>query len=605
MSEASRVEFRVYDGPSLAAPFAAIAADFQSPFAAGLPPDRLASLCAELLPPQLRQRLALVPEDGSFEQLAGALANAIQDINGPNGLAVRVQRLGNGVQRILLGYHDATAATMALRAGLELAAAMFGHALGRPATPQSIENLTRQMTTVMQIYQPDHIARALLRVARRRGIPAQPIAAGSRTWLYGQGCAGCHFFEAANERDSMTGTQLARNKYLSNQLVTQLGFRGVVHGIADSMPAALQLARQIGFPVVAKPVDSAKGSGVTAGIRTEEQLQAAFAKADAIAPGKVIVERHVAGDDHRIAVMGGRFAWAVRRSPPRVVGDAKHTIAELMEIENRTRSDEAVAAGFTTRLAADADVLEMLGRQGLGLQDRPAAGRSVLLRSVANTTTGGTVTDCTALIHPDNREMAESIARGFRLDAIGIDFMTTDIGTSWRDSVCAVIEVNPTPGFSSDVRAELVLRGSFPDGDDGRIPSVVVIEDGNAGADRLARMMSASGRRVGQASGTATVISGQSRFSGAASLPARVRALLLDPSCEALVISATAAGIELHGFPLDRCDLAVLSASHPVSGPLLELIRQCAGTVVGDGQQDAGGDLPTLVQALLARRAAR
>lgn len=103
------------------------------------------------------------------------------------------------------------------------------------------------------------------------------------------------------------------------------------------------------------------------------------------------------------------------------------------------------------------------------------------MRSIANTGTGGTVADCTALIHPDNREMAEGIARGFRLDAVGIDFMTTDIGKSWRESPCAVIEVNTTPGFSSDVRAELVMRGRFPDGDDGRIPCIVAVEDGHAG----------------------------------------------------------------------------------------------------------------------------
>ena len=453
MSEAVRVEITVFGGPSLQAPFAAVAADFHSPFPSALPAESLEGLCAELLPQELRQRLALAPGDGTFAQLAAALASAIQDLNGPNGLPMRVHSAGDGACRILLGYHDVTAATQALRAGLDLAAAMFGHAAGRPIAAQDVANLVRQMTGLMHSYQPDFIARALIRAARGRGIPVCSVSPGSRIWLYGQGRAGFHFFEAANQRDSLTGARLARDKYLSNQLVTRLGFRGVVHGIADSGRAAAELARQIGFPVVVKPVDGGMGHGVTAHIRTEEQLQGAFIKANALSPGRVIVERHLAGDDHRIAVFGGKFAWAARRSPPRITGDGTHTIAELIDIENRSRSDEAVAAGFVTRLTVDADMLEMLGRQGMVLQDRPAAGFSVRLRS-ANMATDGTIADCTAAIHPDNREMAEAIARGFRLDAVGIDFMTTDIGKSWRETDCAVPEVNATPGFSFEGRAE-------------------------------------------------------------------------------------------------------------------------------------------------------
>ena len=131
---------------------------------------------------------------------------------------------------------------------------------------------------------------------------------------------------------------MARNKFVSNELVTRLGFPGVHHEIAGSPEAASRLARAIGYPVVVKPVESGKGEGVTAHITTDDELVAAFALATRAGHRQVLVERHVKGDDHRLAVFGGRFAWAVRRSPPRVEGDGKTSIRELIEIENRRRA---------------------------------------------------------------------------------------------------------------------------------------------------------------------------------------------------------------------------------------------------------------------------
>ena len=57
-------------------------------------------------------------------------------------------------------------------------------------------------------------------------------------------------------------------------------------------------------------------------------------------------------------------------------------------------------------------------------------------------------------------------------------------------------------------------------------------------------------------------------------------ALLLDASCEALVIGASPNEIEQHGFPLDRCDLALIIEPTSISGALRQLIAACAGEVI-------------------------
>lgn len=583
-------------GPSLLAPFAAVVAEFDSPVSVPLPADVASSRVRALIPQPVVQRLMLPSSPIAFEELVARLANAAQDMRGPCGLPVRASRAGAVSCRVALGYHDAPTALLALTFALEATAFLF-------APASSDRDALRRITATFQRHaattwsrQPDLIARALMRVARSRGIPVYPVSPGSRIWMYGQGAAGLHFLEAGNHSDSLTGNLLQRDKFLSNQLIVRLGLPGVEHGIATHLRQASLIAERLGFPVVVKPIDSGKGKGVSANIGDAQSLASAFAKAIQVSSKGVLVERHVAGDDHRIAVFGGRTAWVVQRSAPRVVGDGQHTVAQLIEQENLERCDGDVAAGFLQRLEVDPDMLAELAKQGLTPQDRPAAGRTVLLRSVANLATGGTWRDRSAEIHPDNREMAETIARGFHMDSLGIDFITTDIARSWREGACAVIEVNATPGISSDLHAEGILRHKFPGGSDGRVPSVVCIGLGAPIADRIREAFEAAGHQTGQTDAEATRLRGRHFAPPVDGLPARVMALLLDPACTALVIAASPQDIVEHGFPLDRCDLAVVG--EPVSGPMQRLIEGCSGRVIAGVH---AGNADSLVLPQVAR----
>jgi cyanophycin synthetase len=61
--------------------------------------------------------------------------------------------------------------------------------------------------------------------------------------------------------------------------------------------------------------------------------------------------------------------------------------------------------------------------------------------------TGGTSTDVTGEVHPDNILMAERIARTIGLDICGIDVMAPDIRTPITENGGAVLEVNAAPGL--------------------------------------------------------------------------------------------------------------------------------------------------------------
>ena len=84
----------------------------------------------------------------------------------------------------------------------------------------------------------------------------------------------------------------------------------------------------------------------------------------------------------------------------------------------------------------------------------PPPGQTVYLRSTANLSTGGTATDVTDIIHPDNREMAERAVRAIGLDVGGVDFLSKNIAESYRKIGGGICEVNAAPGFRMHVGAE-------------------------------------------------------------------------------------------------------------------------------------------------------
>src|SRR5258706_9801185 len=93
----------------------------------------------------------------------------------------------------------------------------------------------------------------------------------------------------------------------------------------------------------------------------------------------------------------------------------------------------------------------MLDRAGLNAASVPEAGQIVYLRSTANLSTGGTASDVTDVIHPDNREMAERAVRAVGLDVGGVDFLTKNITESYRKIGGGSRQENPAPGFRRHV----------------------------------------------------------------------------------------------------------------------------------------------------------
>ena len=357
-------------------PFAAVAAEFTIP--TPIAPRRGVAfpeaICARL-PEAVIAAIRTLDWGAPFETLVVGLAQALQDWHGPNNLPCQTSRTSSGRGLVYLGYYDEQATAQALQLGYELA--VFGHAQRQHPIDANSALITRvvQLGAVLLARQPGEGERAMIRAARAREIPFYRVVPGQKVWQYGQGKDGRHFLGSGSQRDSSIGTLLQHNKVISNLLVRRLGFPGVEHGVADTTDNAVRLAGRIGYPLVIKPVDGRQGQGVTAGVTSEEEVVAAFVEANAISPGRVIVERFVEGEDIRLVVYCGRFACAFLRSPPRLVGDGKRTVMELIDAENRRRSEIQAAEGIPEQLKVDPAMITILQRQKFAVE-RSCACRS-------------------------------------------------------------------------------------------------------------------------------------------------------------------------------------------------------------------------------------
>jgi len=581
MEQTRQVTFRVFSGPNLLVPFAAAVAEFSIAYAHAIPSDTAERVLSELLPAELLPSWKPDRQELDVPNLTISLVQAFNDWRGPSELPVRNESLSNDRFRICLGYYESDAALTALQLGIELANAVFTRASGAVVNRGRLQALAGRMRSVTHAMQPDSITRALMRVAHRSDVPVYSLAPGAKIWMYGQGARAFRFVESVTEHESFIGVQLVKDKVLTTRIIHRLGFPGAQFGVADNPSLAREIAHKLGYPVAVKPSDRDKGVGITLAVDSDAELDSAFTHAQNSAHNRVvIVERHYQGDHHRLSVFGGKLKRITQIRGAHVIGDGAHTVEELIKAENASRIDAEVAAGFVKRLNIDTDMLSLLAKQGYGLTDRPPAGVKLQLRKTSNIATGGKLRDVTQLAHPDNIVMAEALARNFWLDGAGIDFITPDISKSWREIECAVVEINSPPGITSDFLAERAFKERFPEGTDGRIPCFLVVGDDGALASSIAENLAGSGLIVGRTDGKSTYLGEDQRHLGTANLPIRLMSLLLDPACQAIVVSATAEEIETHGIPHTRYDRILTPPGAAISEAVRSLLEAHAASLI-------------------------
>jgi cyanophycin synthetase len=362
--------------------------------------------------------------------------------------------------------------------------------------------------------------------------------------------------------------ELASDKEETNKILASLGLPVPRQELVQTEGQAVRAAGRIGFPVVTKPYNGNHGRGISIRLTTDEEVALGFNVAKEHSRS-VIVETFLEGDDHRLLVVNGELVAATRRTPGHVTGDGEHTIAQLVEIVNQDPRRGVGHEKVLTRLELDAQAEKMLEKAGLTAQSKPAAGFVVYLRSTANLSTGGTATDVTDIIHPDNRDMAVRAIKAIGLDIGGVDFLSKDIAESYRAIGGGICEVNAAPGFRMHVApsegtprdvAAPVIDMLFPPGAPARVPIAAIT--GTNGKTTTARMLAHVTKMAGYTPGLTTTdgvyIDGQRTVQGDMTGPVSAQMVLADPQIDIAVLETARGGLLRAGMGVQEVNVGAV-----------------------------------------------
>lgn len=498
--------------------------------------------------------------------LAHALEHAALGLQAQAGCPVTfsrtLQTVDVGVYQVVVEYIEEVVGRMAFD---------FAFALIQATLNDAPFDLAAALSELEALYEDVRLGPStgsIVDAAVQRNIPYRRMTEGSMV-QFGWGSKQKRIQAAETSDTSAIAEAIAQDKELTKNLLAAAGVSVPIGEVVTNADDAWRAAQRIGGPVVLKPKDGNQGKGVVANIHTEEKVRAGFAVTQAFGR-ETIVERYLPGADYRLLVVGNRLSAAARREPAQVVGDGTHTVAELVEIENKNPLRGDGHATALTKIQFDDVALAHLASSGLSPQYVPKTGERVLLRNNANLSTGGTATDVTDDVHPDVAASAVAAAQMIGLDIAGVDILCEAIYKPLEQQGGGIVEVNAAPGLRMHLNpsygksrpvGEDIINMMFPPGEDGRIPVVAVTgTNGKTTTVRLiSHLLSETGLRVGMTGTDGVYINHRLIDTGDCSGPKSARNVLMHPDVDAAVLETARGGMLREGLGFDRCEVAVVT----------------------------------------------
>ena len=495
------------------------------------------------------------------------LALELQTLAGMNtGYGRTRETSQTGVYNVVFSYVEEDAGRYAARASVKLFEDLAGGKSVDELKAMVAEDVQR-LREIREDVRFGPSTGAIVQEAENRDIPHIRLNTQSLVQL-GYGVNQQRIQATVTGRTNMIAVDLASDKDATKKLLGSMGVpvpRGVLIVDEEEIERAVE---RLSFPVAVKPLDANHGKGITVGLKTLDEVRAAFPLAKKYSR-RVIVEQSLTGQDFRALVINNRLVAVAERIPAHVVGDGEHTVRELIDITNRDPRRGYGHENVLTLIDLDAQTESLLAARGLTAESVLPAGEMLYLKTTANISTGGTAIDRTDEVHPFNVSLFERIARIVGLDVAGIDVVAPDVTTPLTENGGGIIEVNAAPGFRMHLApsdgiarnvAEHVIDMLFPPGAPARVPIIAVTgTNGKTTTTRLiAHVVKNSGLNVGFTTTEGIYIGNSLIQPGDNTGPVSAQLVLKDPTVQVAVLETARGGIIRAGLGFDRCDIGVV-----------------------------------------------
>ncbi|MEG1970420.1 MAG: cyanophycin synthetase [Burkholderiaceae bacterium] len=454
---------------------------------------------------------------------------------------------------------------------------------------------------------------AIVAAATERRIPHIRLNEGNLVQL-GYGASQRRIWTAETDMSSAIAAGIASDKDLTKALLKSVGVPVPAGQAVKSADQAWEVAQDLGLPVVVKPSDGNHGRGVTLDLQLEADVRLAFEVADKEG-SEVLVERHIAGMEHRLLVVGGQVVAAARGEEAWITGDGRHNVVQLIDRQINTDPRRGLTEDFPLNrinIQEDPVLLLDLQRQGLTGHSVPAASQRVLIQR-----NGNVANDCTPLVHPEVAHAVALAVRTVGLDIAGVDLVTTDINKPLTETGGAIVEINAGPGLLMHLKpadgmpqpvGQAIVNHLFADDESGRIPIIGVAgSQGTALVSRLvAWLLHLHGHHVGLACSDGLFLGSRRVERKSCAHWEASHRLLMNRAVDAVVVENGASTILNSGLPYDRCLVGVVTDMggltpldhHDIQSEeqLYKVLRTQIDVVLPDGAAVLNADQPRLVE---------
>lgn len=493
----------------------------------------------------------------------------LQNLAGMRGGFGRARETSvRGVYKVALSAWQAEITTAALHSARELVLAAMN--FQQSANPfYDVEGAIQHLRDMVDSLWLGPSTACIVDAAMARNIPATRLIAKGNLVQLGYGARCRHIWTAETDRTSAIAEGISRDKDLTKSLLQSCGVPVPEGRIIESAEAAWEAVNDIGMPVVIKPCDGNHGRGVFIELSQREEIESAYRMA--LREGtEVLVERYIAGTEHRLLIVGGRLIAATRGDSVSVMGDGVSTIAELIESQINSDPRRGSTEDHPLNLIRLDSAAQMeIAHQGYHRDSVVPTGIKVLIQR-----NGNHAFDVTDQVHPATASIASLAARVIGLDIAGIDLVTSDISRPLHEQGGAIVEVNAGPSLLMHIRpavgkprpvGKAIVDHLFPGQENGRIPIVGI--SGSYGktsvAYLVARLLVLSGKQTGLACSDGLYLDYRQIDKSNSANWAAANRTLLNPTVEAAVFENGFDVLLNEGLAYDSCQVGVITNIDP------------------------------------------
>ncbi len=467
-----------------------------------------------------------------------------------------------GVYNVVFSYMEEKVGIYAAKSSVRIAEALVAE------TEYDLENDIKEMRQIRERERFGPSTGSIVDEAIARDIPFIRLNSQSLVQL-GYGKNQVRFRATMTDRTSSIAVDLAGNKDETKKMLIEAAIPVAKGSCISDIEEIEGAIKDIGFPLVFKPLDGNHGKGASINVKTLEDARAAFEHAKKYSR-RIIVEKFITGYDFRVLVINNRFIAAALREPAHVTGDGKSTIQQLIDKENKDPRRGYGHENVLTEISIDRETTEQLAKSNYTLETVLKKDELCYLKGTANLSTGGTSTDVTDIMHPNNIFICERISRVIGLDICGIDIMAKNLSEPLGVTGGVVLEVNAAPGFRMHLApakglprnvAAPVIDMLYPPGKNCRIPIIAITgTNGKTTTTRLiAHIVKNNGYRVGFTTSDGIYVQNSMLTKGDTTGPVSAEFILKDPTVEFAVLETARGGILRAGLGFGRCDVAVVT----------------------------------------------